>query len=124
MGGLICLTALLGAASAWLLVLRLRDHKRIRKLREEAEAFLSHGGKLMDVALGEDGIDMLQNAICELQEALNRLGYDCGEPDGVCGKNTMKAVQAFADKHTTQKLPESVTVSVQVGNKNYKGEVK
>lgn len=72
MGGLICLTALLGAACAWLLVLRLRDHKRIRKLREEAEAFLSHGGKPMDVALGEDGIDMLQNEICELQDRLTR----------------------------------------------------
>ena len=72
MGGLICLTALLGAACAWLLVLRLRDHKRIRKLREEAEAFLNHGGKPMDVALGEDGIDMLQNAICELQDRLIR----------------------------------------------------
>ena len=72
MGGLICLTAVLGAACAWLLVLRLRDHKRIRKLREEAEAFLSHGGKPMDVALGEDGIDMLQNEICELQDRLIR----------------------------------------------------
>ena len=72
MGGLICLTAVLGAACAWLLGLRLWDHKRIRKLREEAEAFLSHGGKPMDVALGEDGIDMLQNAICELQDRLIR----------------------------------------------------
>ena len=72
MGGLICLTAVLGAACAWLLFLRLRDHKRIRKLREEAEAFLNHRGKLMDVALGEDGIDMLQNEICELQDRLIR----------------------------------------------------
>ena len=72
MGGLIFITALLGAACAWLLALRLRDHKRIRKLREEAEAFLSHGGKPMDVALGEDGIDMLQNEICELQDRLIR----------------------------------------------------
>lgn len=72
MGGLICLTAVLGAACAWLLVLRLRDHKRIRKLREKAEAFLSHGGKPVDVALGEDGIDMLQNEICELQDRLIR----------------------------------------------------
>lgn len=72
MGGLICLTALMGAACAWLLFLRLRDHKRIRKLREEAKAFLNHGGKSMDVALGEDGIDMLQNEICELQDRLIR----------------------------------------------------
>ena len=72
MGGLICLTAVLGTACVWLLALRLRDHKRIRKLREEAEAFLSHRGKPMDVALGEDGIDMLQNEICELQDRLIR----------------------------------------------------
>ena len=67
---------------------------------------------------------MKGDAICELQEALNRLGYDCGEPDGVCGKNTMKAVQQFADKHTTKKLPNSLSVSVQIGNKVYKGDVK
>lgn len=67
---------------------------------------------------------MNSDAICELQEALNRLGYDCGEPDGICGKNTMKAIQAFADKHTTVKLPESVTVTVKVGDKTYTGTVK
>lgn len=64
---------------------------------------------------------MHSDAICELQEALNRLGYDCGEPDGICGKNTMKAIQAFADKHTTVKLPEGVTVNVKVGDTTYAG---
>lgn len=64
------------------------------------------------------------DAICELQEALNRLGYDCGEPDGICGKNTMKAIQQFADRHTTVKLPDGATVNVKVGDITYAGTLR
>lgn len=72
MGGLILLAAVLGAFCIGLLLLRWRDHKRIRRLRQQTEDFLNHAGKPMDVALGEDGIAMLQNEICELQDRLIR----------------------------------------------------
>lgn len=35
----------------------------------------------------------------DLQEKLNRLGYDCGEADGIYGGNTFKAVAAFQEDH-------------------------
>lgn len=72
MGGLISLTAVLAVICLVLLLLRWKDHKRIRQLRQEAEDFLNHGGKPMDVALQEDDIAMLQNALCELQDRLIR----------------------------------------------------
>ena len=64
---------------------------------------------------------MRSDAICELQEALNRLGYNCGEPDGICGKNTMKAIQEFANKHTTHSDVKNITVTVKAGEKTYTG---
>lgn len=72
MGGLIFLAAALGAACLTLMILRLREHRRIRQLTQQAEDFLNHSGKPMDVALGEDDIAMLQNALCELQDRLIR----------------------------------------------------
>lgn len=72
MGGLIFLAAALGAACLTLMLLRWREHRRIRQLTREAEDFLNHSGKPMDVALGEDDIAMLQNALCELQDRLIR----------------------------------------------------
>ena len=72
MGGLIFLTAILAVICLALLLLRWKDHKRIRQLRQETEDFLNHGGKPMDVALQEDDIAMLQNALCELQDRLIR----------------------------------------------------
>ena len=72
MGGLIVLTAALGAVCLALAILRWREHRRIRQLTQQAEDFLNHSGKPMDVALGEDDIAMLQNALCELQDRLIR----------------------------------------------------
>ena len=72
MGGLIFLTAILAIICLVLLLLRWKDHRRIQQLRQEAEDFLNHGGKPMDVALQEDDIAMLQNALCELQDRLIR----------------------------------------------------
>lgn len=37
--------------------------------------------------------------IKKLQEGLNALGYDCGNADGICGKNTMTGVAAFVKAH-------------------------
>ena len=58
-----------------------------------------------------------------LQTALNALGYDCGTADGVAGDKTIKAIQAFADNHTTKKLPESVTVTAVINGKEYVGDI-
>lgn len=35
--------------------------------------------------------------IKKVQEALNLLGYDCGTPDGVCGKTTKKRIKEFQE---------------------------
>lgn len=69
MAGLTCFLAI---GCAVLLVLRLRDRRRLECLRQQAEDFLNHGGKPLDVALEEDSIAMLQNEICELQDRLTR----------------------------------------------------
>ena len=58
-----------------------------------------------------------------LQTALNALGYDCGTADGVAGDKTIKAIQAFADKHTTQKMPESAAVTAVINGKEYVGDI-
>lgn len=68
MGGLIALSALC-------LVFLLRDwrrERRIRKLAEQIEEHLSGTAPMLDVALEEDSIARLQNAIADTQQALNR----------------------------------------------------
>jgi hypothetical protein len=42
---------------------------------------------------------MRSDGILKLQEALNAMGYDCGDPDGSCGKSTMAGVKAFVAAH-------------------------
>ena len=56
-----------------------------------------------------------------LQKALNALWYDCRAADGIAVYKTINAIQAFVDKHTAQKLPDSVIVTVNVGKKTYIG---
>jgi len=82
------------------------------------------GGKTMSKVITKTSPLMKGEDIKLLQTALNALGYECGSADGVAGDKTTKAVQMFADKHTTVRVPESVTVSVTVDSKVYKGEVK
>ena len=68
MGGLIALSALC-------VVLLLRDWRRewrIRKLAEQIEEHLSGTAPMLDVALEEDSIARLQNAIADTQQALVR----------------------------------------------------
>ncbi len=67
---------------------------------------------------------MTGDDIKKLQVALNELGYKCGSADGIVGDKTIKAVQEFADKHTTVKLPESLTVTVKADNVSYTGTGK
>lgn len=62
-----------------------------------------------------------------LQTALNALGYDAGDEDGIAGKNTIAAVKAFCQAHSmapAAELPELLQVSVSVGGKIYVGTAK
>ena len=66
MGGLIAL---------FLLFLLLRDwrrERRIRKLAQQIENHLSGNSPMLDVALEEDNLARLQNAVCDTQQALTR----------------------------------------------------
>lgn len=72
MGGLTALCALLGAAALWLLILHLRDTRRIRYLAGQTAAFLSAEEAPLDVALREDAVAQLHNEIADLQQALLR----------------------------------------------------
>ena len=66
MGGLIALC---------LLFLLLRDwwrERRIRKLARQIENHLSGNGPMLDVALEEDSLARLQNAVCGTQHVLSR----------------------------------------------------
>lgn len=61
-----------------------------------------------------------------LQTALNALGYDAGDPDGIAGKNTVAAIRAFCQAHSMApaELPDVLQVSVSVDGKIYVGTVK
>ncbi len=68
MGGLIALSLLC-------LILLFRDwrrERRIRRLAEQIEDHLSGNAKALDVALQEDALARLQNAISDTQQALTR----------------------------------------------------
>ena len=88
---------------------------RYEKLQESEVKEIKVITKTSPLMKGED--------IKALQTALNALGYDCGTADGVAGNKTIKAIQEFADKHTTQKLPNSVTVTAVINSKEYAGEI-
>ncbi len=58
-----------------------------------------------------------------LQTALNAMGYDAGDADGIAGAKTLAAVQAFSLAHLgeTVMLPAMVEAQVIVEGKAYKG---
>ena len=68
MGGLIALSAL----CLFLLLRDWRRERRIRALAERVEDHLSGNGPMLDVALEEDNLARLQNAISDTQQALER----------------------------------------------------
>ena len=62
-----------------------------------------------------------------LQTALNALGYDAGDADGIAGKNTIAAIQRFAGDYTNAgetELPEVLQATVSVDGKIYVGTLK
>lgn len=68
MGGLIALSAL----CLFLLIRDWRRERRILNLARKIEDHLSGNGVMLDVALEEDGLARLQNAISDTQQALER----------------------------------------------------
>lgn len=67
------LTCILLGGGCGLLLLRLHLlNRRIRRLTEQMDGFLSGREDAMDVALGEDRVAELQNGIGDLELALNR----------------------------------------------------
>ena len=64
-----------GLIAVFLLFLLLRDwrrERRIRKLARQIEDYLSGNGPMLDVALEEDNLARLQNAVCNTQQVLAR----------------------------------------------------
>ena len=62
-----------------------------------------------------------------LQTALNALGYDAGDADGIAGKNTIAAIRRFAGDYTNAgetELPELLQATVSVDGKIYVGTLK
>lgn len=88
---------------------------RYEKLQESEVKEMKIITKTSPLMRGED--------IKALQTALNALGYDCGAADGIAGDKTINAIQQFADNHTTQKLPEGMTVTAVISGKEYVGDI-
>lgn len=61
-----------------------------------------------------------------LQTALNALGYDAGDADGIAGKNTIAAIQRFAQDYAAieGELPNVLQATVSVDGKIYVGTLK
>ena len=67
MGGLIAALSLVSAALLALLLLHLRQRRRIRRLSEQMERFLVCGGEPLRFSVREDALAPLQNAAAELE---------------------------------------------------------
>lgn len=90
--------------------------KSALKQYEAANSLTSDG--LMD----DEVINSIKNKVKELQNNLNKLGYNCGTADGVAGNNTIEAIKKFqkanklaqdgiAGKATQSKIQELLTES-------------
>lgn len=70
---------------------------------------------------------MRGNDIKALQTALNGLGYNCGEADGIAGAKTIEGIQAFVAAHggvKTVELPKTAECTVVIGGRKYIGELE
>ena len=65
-----------------------------------------------------------------LQSALNALGYDCGDADGIAGKKTLAGIAAFVEAHDTdgEDVPDTVPsvgeCYIVIGGRKFKGEIE
>ena len=102
MGRLILLCAFL--ACLVLLGRLLFLNRQIRRLTEQTEAYLSTGGDPLDVALGEDRLSGLQNAIADLQQALARSRQLCVQECGRTSRLTADISHQLKTPLTTLRL--------------------
>lgn len=72
MGGLILTCAALSALCIVLLIQKMILHHRIKRLAEQVDGFNSGAAEMLDVALREDTLAQLQNAMADSQMALMR----------------------------------------------------
>ncbi len=72
MGGLTILSAALACLCAALLIQKILLNRRIRRLTEKLDNFLSGREEMLDIALGEDPLARLENEIADLQQAFRR----------------------------------------------------
>ena len=80
-------------SAKWLL-----DDNNLDKLaKAEAQVIAQHFNTVKPSTLGDRLLKrgMTGADVQEMQERLNALGHDCGNPDGDFGKNTEKGVKAF-----------------------------
>ena len=68
MGGLIVLSML----CLFLLIQNWHQERRIKKMAVKIEDYLSENGPMLDVALDEDSLARLQNAVCDTQHVLSQ----------------------------------------------------
>ena len=65
-----------------------------------------------------------------LQSALNALGYDCGDADGIAGKKTLAGIAAFVEAHDTdgEDVPDTVPSAgecyIVIGGRKFKGDIE
>ena len=98
-----------------------KDGKLGKLVKEAIEIYretrgLSAGTAIDDELLFDMGI--IDSATMQkIQEKLNGMGYDCGEPDGLTGKKTKAAIEEYKKKENLegtgidQKLLESLGIS-------------
>lgn len=65
-----------------------------------------------------------------LQSALNALGYDCGDADGIAGKKTLAGIAAFVEAHDVdgEDVPDTVPSAgecyIVIGGRKFKGDIE
>lgn len=108
----------------------------LRTLNASGSAYWTHWGKHPFLLVEDDPASEPQRAkvitrtvpfmhgndIKALQTALNGLGYNSGEADGIAGSKTIAAIEAFAKAHGAG-LPDAAECTVTIGDKTYKGKL-
>lgn len=104
MGGLTILCAALGIFCLGLTARLLVLSRRIRRMGEQVDGFLSGSAPALDVALQEDDLAHLQNGICDTQQALLRARELCAEECGRTSQLTADISHQLKTPLTTLRL--------------------
>ena len=68
--------------------------------------------------------------VVSIMAALNALGYDCGDADGIAGKKTLAGIAAFVDAHDTDgedvpdEAPSTGECYIVIGGRKFKGDIE